>query len=234
MVLAAVPMVLDRNQETSINDDRPMPLCTGGASRQCAAGGRASGDAGSAAAAGAVAGVQAGGAVSGQQGPQDRRHCAAGCLAAPAWRWGAFASSAMHAAFDNTLGHISGVVRPQQTLSRTSHNVIRIDEALVVHPSQHVSLCTGVLCIEELDLAIAPLALAVEQEHATGLVDFATAAAEPFHGPRPGAFSFLVSRVCSPLSPSTTPCVPHCVTLIWAVRGLILLLKFLISHLYFS
>lgn len=40
--------------------------------------------------------------------------------------------------------------------------------------------------MEELDLTVAPLALAVEQEHATCLVDFATAAAEPLRDSRPG------------------------------------------------
>lgn len=41
--------------------------------------------------------------------------------------------------------------------------------------------------MEELDFAVAPLALAVEQGHATRLIDLAYAAAEPFSGPRPGA-----------------------------------------------
>ena len=46
---------------------------------------------------------------------------------------------------------------------------------------------TGVLCVEELDLALAPLALAVEQQHAVCLVEFAHSAAEPFSGSQPGA-----------------------------------------------
>lgn len=57
------------------------------------------------------------------------------------------------------------------------------------HPSRLTTImcAAGVLCVEELDIAVAPLALAVEQEHATRLVDLASAAAEPFSGPRPGA-----------------------------------------------
>jgi hypothetical protein len=45
----------------------------------------------------------------------------------------------------------------------------------------------GVLCVEELDLSLAPLALAVEQQHAVCLVEFAHSAAEPFSGSQPGA-----------------------------------------------
>ena len=50
-----------------------------------------------------------------------------------------------------------------------------------------IGLNAGVLCVEELDLALAPLALAVEQEHAAHLVGFVRSATEPFSGSRPGA-----------------------------------------------
>ncbi len=41
--------------------------------------------------------------------------------------------------------------------------------------------------MEELDVALAPLALEVEQQHAARVADLAAAAAEPFRTARPSA-----------------------------------------------
>lgn len=43
-----------------------------------------------------------------------------------------------------------------------------------------VALATGVLCVEEVDVAVAPLAVAVEQDHFQRVADLWSAAQEPF------------------------------------------------------
>lgn len=45
-----------------------------------------------------------------------------------------------------------------------------------------VALATGVLCVEEVDVAVAPLAVAVEQDHFQRVADLWAAAQEPFCG----------------------------------------------------
>jgi hypothetical protein len=67
----------------------------------------------------------------------------------------------------------------------------------------------GVLCVEEVDVALAPLAVAVEQDHVQRVADLWSAAQEPFrvaHAPGVPRSLYCAPLYCAPTVPQLKLC----------------------------